>query len=63
MERNIDNAKYMMCVVTDMEGTIKMFQEDNMPKDLDQDESKSILEKKRPELEITRYVDRENKIK
>ena len=52
-----------MCVVTDMEGAIKMFEEDNMPRDLDENESKSILNNKRLELALTRYMDREEQTK
>ena len=46
-ERNIENATYMMCVVTDMDDTMKKFEEDNVPKYLDEEEVMSILNKKR----------------
>ena len=47
LERNLYNATYVMCVVTDVEDPIKTFEEDNMPKYLDEDEAKSILKNKR----------------
>ena len=51
-ERNIDNAKGVMCVVTDMEDPIKTFEEDIILKYLDEYEAKSILKKKRLELAL-----------
>ena len=42
---------------------MKTFEEDNMPEDLDEKESKSILKKKIIELPLTRYMDREEQIK
>ena len=53
----------MLCVVTNMEDPMKTFEEDNMPEDLDEKESKSILKKKIIELPLTRYMDREEQIK
>ena len=52
-----------MCVVTEMNNTMKFVEEKNMRKYLDQDEAKSILNKKRLELALTKYLDREDKIK
>ena len=49
MERNIDNAKYVMGVVTDMEDTIKTFKENNIPEYLDEEEANF-----HPEEEIDR---------
>ena len=62
MERNIDNVKDVMYVVTDMEYPMKTFEEYKMPKYIDEDESKSILKKKRLELALMRYMDIEEKI-
>ena len=62
-DRNIDNEKYVMCVVIYMEYPMKMFEEDNMQKYLDEEEARSILKKKRLELALTRYIYREEKIK
>ena len=31
MERKFDNAKYIMCVVTDMGDLMKRFEENNIP--------------------------------
>ena len=61
VEINIYNAKYVMCVVMDMEDTIKTFGEYNMQKYLDEGDSKSILNHNRSELEIIRNMDREEK--
>ena len=58
MERMIDNAKYVIYVVTDMDYPMETFEEDNMPKYLDKDESKYILKNKRLELALMRYMDR-----
>ena len=46
MDRNIDNAKDVICFVTYIDGTMKTFEEENIPKDLDEDEYKSILNNK-----------------
>ena len=46
MDRNIDNAKDVIYFVTYIDGTMKTFEEENIPKDLDEDESKSILNNK-----------------
>ena len=35
VERKFDNAKYLLCVVTDMEDPTKTFEEDNMSEYLD----------------------------
>ena len=43
MERNIENLKDVLCVVTDTEDPMKCFEEDKTPKDLDEYEAKSIL--------------------
>ena len=43
-----------MCVVMGMEDPMKMFEDDNMPKDLVEGESKFIMKKKRLELTQTR---------
>ena len=51
-----------MCVVTYTEDPMKTFEEKNMPGDLYEEESKSILKKKRIELALTRYMDREEKL-
>ena len=37
VERKVDNAKYVMCVVTEMGDPTKPFEEDNMPKGEDED--------------------------
>ena len=50
----------MLCVVTNMEDPKKTTEEKNMLGDLDEEESKFILEKKILELTLTSYVDREN---
>ena len=63
MDRNIDNEKYLMCVVTYIDGPMKTFEEDKIIKDLDEGESKNILKKKRLELTLMVYIDREDKIK
>ena len=46
MDRNIDNAKDVIYFVTYIDGTMKTFEEENTPKDLDEDEYKSILNNK-----------------
>ena len=46
MDRNIDNAKDVIYFVTYIDGTMKTFEEENIPKDLDEDEYKSILNNK-----------------
>ena len=50
-----------MCVVMDMEDTIKTFGEYNMQKYLDEGDSKSILNHNRSESAIIRNMDREEK--
>ena len=40
-----------------------IFEEDNMPEDLDEEEEKSILKNKRLDLALTRYMYRERKVK
>ena len=57
MGRNLEEVKYVMCVVTDMEDPMKTFEEENIPKYLDEDESNSILNKKSLELALTKYMD------
>ena len=52
-----------MCVVTYIDGPMKTFEEDKIIKDLDEGESKNILKKKRLELTLMVYIDREDKIK
>ena len=63
MERNFDNAKDLFCVVTDMEDPMKTFEESNMMWNLYEEEEKSILNKKRLELALTIYMDRDKIIK
>ena len=63
MDRNIENVKDRMCVVTAMDHPIETFEEDNMPKCLDEEEAKSILNKKRLNLGIKKYRIKEEKIK
>ena len=60
MDRNIDNAKDVIYFVTYIDGTMKTFEEENIPKDLDEDESKSILNNKILQLALTRCMDIEN---
>ena len=43
---NFENVKYVFCVVTDMEDTMKTFEGYNMPEYLYEEEEKSILNKK-----------------
>ena len=47
MERKINNEKYVICEVTDLKDPIKTFEENNIPKYLDECEANSILKKKR----------------
>ena len=47
----------------EMENTMKTFEEDNMLKYLDEDEANSILKKKKLELSLARYMDKEDKVK
>ena len=63
MERKFDNAKDFLCVVTYMEDTMKIYGDKNIQEFLDEEESKSIMRKKRLELVLTRYRDREEKVK
>ena len=60
MDRNIDNAKDVIYFVTYIDGTMKTFEEENIPKDLDEDEYKSILNNKILQLALTRCMDIEN---
>ena len=60
MDRNIDNAKDVIYFVTYIDGTMKTFEEENTPKDLDEDEYKSILNNKILQLALTRCMDIEN---
>ena len=63
MERKFDNEKYGMSVVTEMEYTMKTFEEKKMMKYLDGEEAKSTLKKKRLELALTRYMVRKEKLR
>ena len=47
VERKLNNTKDVMCAVTAMVDPTKTFEEDNMPKYLDEYETKSIMKKKR----------------
>ena len=53
-----DNAKYLSCVITDMEDLMKTFEGGNMPECLDEEGVKTILKKKIIELTLMRYMDR-----
>ena len=63
VERNFDNEKDVLCVVTDMEDLMKTSEEENMLENLDEEKSKSILKNRRLELALMRYLDREAIIK
>ena len=52
-----------MCAVTAMVDPTKTFEEDNMPKYLDEYETKSIMKKKRLQSELARHMGREEKFK
>ena len=62
VEINLDNTKDVLCVITDMEYPMIFFEEDNMSENLDKEEAKSTPKKKRLELALTRYMDREEKL-
>ena len=57
MERIFDNAKDVLCVLTDLENMMKIFEENNIMEDLYEEEAKSILKNKILELLRTRYMD------
>ena len=63
MEREFDNEKDGMCVVTEMEYTMKKFEEKNMMEYLDEEEAKFTLKKKRLESALTRYMSRKEKLR
>ena len=52
----------MLCVVTDMEDTMKKFEDDIISEDLDEEEAKSIAKKKILELALEIYMYREGKL-
>ena len=57
MERNFDNTKDVIYVVTEMEDSMGIFEEKNMPKYLYEGEEKYTPKKKILELELKRYMD------
>ena len=59
MERKFDNTKGVMYVITDMEDTLKQFEEKNMMGYLYEEEENFNLKKKKLELALTKYMDRE----
>ena len=59
VQRKFDNAKYVIYVVTYMKDPMKCFEESIVKEDLDEQEANSISKKKRLELSLTRYMDRE----
>ena len=59
VETNVDHVKDVMCVVTDMGDPMKTFEDNNILGYLDEEEENFILKKKRLELALTRYMDRE----
>ena len=52
-----------MYVVSDMEDPMKMFEDSNMMEYLYEEESKSTAKEKMIDLALTRYMDREEKLK
>ena len=46
MKRKFDNVKYLMCMLTHMEDTMKTFEGEKIPGYLDEEEAKSIVKKK-----------------
>ena len=58
VERNFENAKDVLCVVTDMEDPIKFLKRTLYRKIQMRRKENSILKKKRLELALTRYMDR-----
>ena len=63
MERNFDNVKDVMCVVTYIEDPMKTFEENNMLEYVDEEEAKYTLKKKIIGLALKRYIDRKEKLK
>ena len=59
MERKFDNTKGVMYVITDMEDTLKQFEEKNMMGYLYEEEENFNPKKKKLELALTKYMDRE----